>query len=555
MKKYFALVTFVGLILSVPLLIFGFPAVGDSIFHYQWQANFTRQFFDGDLYPRWLLSTNAGYGSPDFLFYGPVPFYVGTLVSTFLVSDPQAWQQLGISSAISLCLSGIFAFLWLRHYGTLLAAAIGAILYMAFPYHLLTDLYVRGAYGEFWAFTWLPLILYFSRAVAERSTSYIPLALSYSALVFTHLPTTLIFSPVAFCYGVFCALKNRAVTRSIIGLGVSYGLGIALSAIFWFPAITLKKYTESWTDGPFNYAHNFVFINYPDGFRVMSVVALSMIVMFLLVALYLFLNRKNNLKTHRDIVFWSSIVVFSIFMMTRLSAILWELIPVIQSIPFPWRFHVLIVVAMVPLLTIALNEYKFCTRDNVIVSSLLLCLALAGGLPLNKQEYWDAMAGFRRVTSSIGTKEAQHENPFHLTKNCSFLPIWALDGQNLLLKKPHQKIETDADVIVQKWSAGEIQFRYQANDAVFARVGQLYFPGWRAFLEESGQELSISPDVEFGLIRLQLPPEGGHVTIRFRPQLALIAAKISGVICLSVIILVIFSVSRKFWISIATNKI
>lgn len=54
MKKHFALVTVVGLTLSVPLLMFGFPAVGDAIYHYQWQANFTRQFLEGDLYPRWL---------------------------------------------------------------------------------------------------------------------------------------------------------------------------------------------------------------------------------------------------------------------------------------------------------------------------------------------------------------------------------------------------------------------------------------------------------------------------------------------------------------------
>ncbi len=346
-------------------------------------------------------------------------------------------------------------------------------------------------------------ILYFSRAVAERSTCHIALALSYSALVFTHLPTTLIFSPVAFCYGVVCASKNRTVIRSTIGLGVSYGLGIALSAIYWYPAITLRKYAVSWTDGPLNYAQNFVFINgldeFREHFRQISVVTLSMTVMFLLTTLYLFLLRKHNLKAHRDIFFWSCIVVFSIFMMTRFSAILWEMIPVIQSVQFPWRLHVLIVVAMAPLLTNALNEYKFCTHDNFIVSSLLLCLALAGGLALNKVEYWNAMARFRRVTSSIGTKEAQHENPFHFTQNYTFLPVWAEDGQGVLLKKAHQKIESKTEVIVQKWSAGEIQFRYQATDAVFARVGQLYFPCWWAILEENGQELFITQILSLGL--------------------------------------------------------
>lgn len=56
MSIYALIVIFVGLLLSLPIINFGFPPVGDVPFHYQWQANFTRQLLAGDLYPRWLFN-------------------------------------------------------------------------------------------------------------------------------------------------------------------------------------------------------------------------------------------------------------------------------------------------------------------------------------------------------------------------------------------------------------------------------------------------------------------------------------------------------------------
>ena len=33
------------------------------------------QLWSGELYPRWLLGMNSGFGSPTFFVYGPLPYY------------------------------------------------------------------------------------------------------------------------------------------------------------------------------------------------------------------------------------------------------------------------------------------------------------------------------------------------------------------------------------------------------------------------------------------------------------------------------------------------
>ena len=69
-----------GFILSLPVLITGFPALThDGRVHEVWYTNFAAQFWSGDLYPRWLQNVDMGLGGPTFFFYPPTPFFITSL--------------------------------------------------------------------------------------------------------------------------------------------------------------------------------------------------------------------------------------------------------------------------------------------------------------------------------------------------------------------------------------------------------------------------------------------------------------------------------------------
>ena len=63
-----------GIILSLPVLLFGFPyPTHDGQVHEVWYSSFATQLWAGDLYPRWLQNLDGGLGGPTFYFYPPAP--------------------------------------------------------------------------------------------------------------------------------------------------------------------------------------------------------------------------------------------------------------------------------------------------------------------------------------------------------------------------------------------------------------------------------------------------------------------------------------------------
>ena len=56
----------------------GVSGLGDIRWHLTWLQHFSKQFSEGIVYPRWLAGTNFGFGSPTFVFYPPLVFYLGT---------------------------------------------------------------------------------------------------------------------------------------------------------------------------------------------------------------------------------------------------------------------------------------------------------------------------------------------------------------------------------------------------------------------------------------------------------------------------------------------
>jgi hypothetical protein len=75
----------VSAILCLPLLSVGvFTGAYDAPTHALYQYYFSRQFWNGDFYPRWLAEANKGYGSPVFLIQYPFPYFITALLRPIL---------------------------------------------------------------------------------------------------------------------------------------------------------------------------------------------------------------------------------------------------------------------------------------------------------------------------------------------------------------------------------------------------------------------------------------------------------------------------------------
>src|ERR1700730_16382153 len=186
-----------GLIFTIPPLIYGIPFFSDDGVsqHALWYIHFSTQLWAGDLYPRWLMGMNEGLGSPVFYYYPPVPVFLTSLLKPFFPDDLYGWHQLGLSASLALIASGFSAYLWLKDLTGRTSALLAAVLYMATPYHLAADLYIRGSFAEYWAFVWMPLVLFFAhRIVSGDKLAVAGLAVSYALLLITQPRTAPISS-------------------------------------------------------------------------------------------------------------------------------------------------------------------------------------------------------------------------------------------------------------------------------------------------------------------------------------------------------------------------
>jgi hypothetical protein len=204
----------------------------DAAFAVQNARGFIDGLSEGRFYPRWVAESNRGHGAPTFLYYPPGVYY---LVAAAHLVTQDLLAALRATGVLLAALSGIAFVVAARRWAGLRAAAFGAAVYLALPYHLL-DLYERFALAEFGAFVWYPLVF----ACADRlldgpsRRAWIALALCYAALVFTHLVSGFMLAFVLVPYLGVRAAREGCWPR-LVPFGAAIALGLACSAVFVLP--------------------------------------------------------------------------------------------------------------------------------------------------------------------------------------------------------------------------------------------------------------------------------------------------------------------------------
>jgi hypothetical protein len=237
--RHRCLVTLVALALGLPCLLVGIPLGHDAPLHSQYQQSFSRQFWRGDLYPRWLADENKGYGSPIFLIQYPLPYFITALLRPVLQFPPspaREGRELGVFCFLALAGAGLSARAWFRKSCLPFAATFGAIVYISSPYLLGVDLYQRAALGELAAFVWIPLALSLCHAIRPRWSSISALAIVFCLLLMSSVISAAIFTPLIIAYAFVTAqVAHMPGRRSALASAAALALGAGMAGIYIVP--------------------------------------------------------------------------------------------------------------------------------------------------------------------------------------------------------------------------------------------------------------------------------------------------------------------------------
>lgn len=366
----FLVIALVGTLVMTPALMARAMRHGvDSIFHARWMQHFATQFWNGEVYPRWLMDMNDGFGSPAFFIYPPFSQFVTALLHPVSPNAPVI--LLGISAWFAVTASGLTCFLWLRRAlpGHEMAAVVGALVYMLAPYHLYVDVYQRGALAEVWAFVWPPIsLMLVHRLDRFHAANLAGLALSIAALLATHAPSCLILVPAYFLHAILLDRQDRKYARTL-RLIIACALGAMLAGWYLGPALTHTRYID--TTALFsgrNASSNWLIGGgaWPDPAiqrDIYVAVALQGAVGLIAAILSLLRSRRGEVALPVAALL---LALIPLFMMSILSKPIWDLGLPLNRVQFPWRFSILLSLAST--LAVALLISRLVAGRSLIIA-------------------------------------------------------------------------------------------------------------------------------------------------------------------------------------------
>lgn len=541
---HFAILLLYGAFLTWPALSSGYIPSRDVLIHLLWSTNFSDQLWAGEWYPRWLDLMNGGLGSPVFFFYPPLPYYFTALLKPLFHADPEGWHQLGVAASMAVILSGFSAYVWLRRFGGTTAALVAAIVYMSAPYHLAFDLYQRFAFAELWSFVWLPLVLSSVHATVSGSRKApLGLTLAYAALFLTHLPTAMIFSPMALAYTVFYASRGGRVRGAMVVTG-AMALGAGLAAAYLVPALATQQ-NVSLSDmrvGPFSYTYHFLFYgprpNADYANLLIQQGRYAGVMMVACVAAFILAGRTLAGSEMRQAYFWMSIVVLVFAMMLPIARPIWDILPPLQAIQFPWRFNTLLTLTMAALIALWVGAIKTGVSWFNGFALVIVCMAVIGQSLPTLASYLALAASpgepsMDKMFSQLGSINEEAKDKVLAARSSidvgEYRPRWASRD---FYRTPRELHASQAQMHVKSLGRGQgtatilsrsprrIVMAVDMPAAGWVKLPHFYYPGWRAVTIVPATQLTIRPSVPEGLLEIKIGPGRQEVVLELATSMA-----------------------------------
>ncbi len=499
----------------------------------------------GVLYGRWAPDMALGYGYPFFNFYAPLSYYASEALSLVGLGLQPA---LIATFALAPIAAGLAAYLLARDHFSPRSSLVAAVAYAYAPY-LAYDALFRANLAETLAWASLPLALWaMGRLARQGDRRYLAgVALAYAAVLLTHNAFALIFSPLLAAYGLVTALTlppapSRRHRLAITGTALLLGLGLA--AFFWLPALIERAQVHSdrlLVPPIFVYWNNFIDLRellaapraiHPDLLNPSPPRGLGLIPVLLglpaLAGLWRFHDRPRRVQ----IAFFAAALVAYAWLTTASSQFVWDSVPLLEYIQFPWRLLGPAALCLAMLVAAAAELPPADWRGSLLVAGAI-ALLVGGVLFWLDPRHCPGMEAptvanitqFERDTHTVGTTAKGEYLPRAVDAVPEEVATTVLDPSSL---------PPGTTVAQQNVLPIGAELTITASQPFTAVYNGFDYPGWRVTID--GTAVPITPDVPYGRITFPVP-EGRHgVSIRFGETAPRRAADYVSLACLALTI-------------------
>ncbi|NLF66229.1 MAG: hypothetical protein GX579_16685 [Chloroflexi bacterium] len=535
-----------GVLLALqPLLAGHLPWRGDGLLHLYRLVELEHAVAHGELYPRWLPDLGYGFGFPLFNYYGPLSYYILLLPRAVGFSAPAAAQ---IGYALALFGLALGMFYWGRALFGTVAGLVAAFAAAYSPYFLYDALH-RGTLAELWGLAWLSLSLAALHHHANRRSraSFILLVLAYAGLFLSHNIMALVGSALLLAYTLFLLVAGsragrddegfrlrRLATHPLTGLALALGL----TAFFWLPALAerdLVQIERLYGSANFFYGNHFLSVREllavprpVDPVQVNPPLDFGLGIPQLLLALVAWLPWRSGTATqlsagqraHR--VALSVAAIGLLLMVLPASRFLWERLPLLYLVLFPWRF--IGPASLLAALLAGLGASRLPASAWLQMGGSLVLLAAAGlpwlfpgdvpaalGLAPADVIRFEAETGWLGTTSVGEYLPAQVET---LPPPDTLLPLYEASAPDYLITRlDSAALPSTVEILEEHYGITDATITLEAASPFEARFHWYAFPGWE--LEANGRPQETFAAGPHGLLAAELPAGRQTITLSF----------------------------------------
>jgi hypothetical protein len=516
------LLVLTGLTVLVCKLYFrpGFPYTHDGENHLARFANYKVALKEGQFPPRFAPNLMNHYGYPVFNYNYPLANIVSLPFSFLKLNYQLTFKLLATFSFIG-SLLGTWWWLHKLNITRTLSIIVGLTASATAPF-VVSMFYHRGNIGEIivWGILpWLFALLTSPSQIKNRLLAVTAIGLWWGFFL-SHNVTVLFATPLLLGY----LLMQQPSKKVLLNNGALFLLGLAGSLWFWLPAILEKSaiildnanLSVGFADHFVSW-HQLLFSPFSFGFsKAGSLDSLSLgvglaaifgVVLMLLSGIKKLATTRNYtvVQIDRRWLFITATACACIIFQLAISEPVWNILPLVRFIQFPWRLSLFFSIFSAVLLA------QVFTEANKVMKGLFIGLLLIQIVMISKAKPVDYFS--RQIIDydlfAQSTTTLNENLPKTFTYE-SFSATW----------QPQPTTQPASDVVVSHWTGSQRRYQLTTTQPTLVIEPTMAFLGWQTTLKNlntnSEQPVEYVNDTMVGgRIAYQLDPGSYEVTTIF----------------------------------------
>jgi hypothetical protein len=466
----------------------------------------SRAISSSQIPPRLSPDMTFGFGYPLFNYYYVMPFYLASLL--FFITNSLVFSLKAVFF-MTIFISVIGMYLFMREFVGRAASVTAALIYLYTPYRAV-QIYVRGAIGEAVIMAVLPFVFYILIKYLKKPTltNFCSAAIILAIFILSH---NYLWAFSLIVFGILLIVlyfDNKNFWKKIVQLIKVGILSLGISFYWWGPAILEQHLVAKST--PFALIDHFPFIKqliipswgygasvWGSGDGLSFQIGIVNLLVSVIFGILFILNYKKIKKPEIRLGVWALGGFFAtIFMMNIRSYFIWQHVPFINFIQFPWRLLFLEVVFTSVMAGLVIELAP--KRNQLILGALVILLAI------------DLTNGYFAGNFRFFKTDQDYLNRFLHSENYSEdylqLPNWTSErpkgtADNFVWGLSVDNYSNEVYRLVVH------NLKINMNQDGMVNLALYYFPGW--FGEVDGQKIKLVPGYPYGQISFELS-QGQH---------------------------------------------